>query len=235
MITIARTGSAAAVAAEVRDVPARVLPYAASAALTRTALAAQKLIVERMPSVFDRPTPYTLNATRVVPSTVQTLLARVAVKDQAGRGIAPEAFLLPEVAGGSRSEKRFERALRYAGILQPGERVVPGVDAPLDAFGNLQRSVLSRILAVTAARPSLKRRSKASLAEGTLYFVGAIRGQRGVWRRDGRKLSPILIFVRAQPHYRSRLDFESIARAAAEANFPREFQTAVAALRQRMG
>ena len=84
MLSITRNGSARDLARAARDIPARVIPLAASTALTRTAQHAQRTIVSRLPQVFDRPTPYTLNSTFIVPSTVKTMSARVAVKDAAG-------------------------------------------------------------------------------------------------------------------------------------------------------
>ncbi|XVJ69877.1 MAG: hypothetical protein HEQ39_09640 [Rhizobacter sp.] len=235
MLQITRAGSIADVIAQVRGVPARVIPYAASTALTRTAQASQKKIVGLMPSLFDQPTRYTLNSTRIVPSTVQTLSARVAVKDQAGAGNTPENFLLPNVAGGQRKEKRYERAMRYAGVLLAGERTVLSRSAPRDASGNLPRSELSRIMALTGSRSVSKRRSKASVAGDKAYFVGIVSGQRGVWKRKGRSVEPILIFTRKSPVYRKRFDFEGIARNEANSNFKAEFYRAADALIQRRG
>ena len=230
MLTLTRTGSIAGVIAQVRSIPERVIPYAASTALTRVAQAGQKAIVAALPSVFDRPNAYTLGGTRIVPSTVQTLAARVAVKDQAGAGTVPENYLVPEVFGGARKEKRFERALRYAGILQSGERAILGKSAPVDASGNLSRSELTNVLAVTAARPGAKRVSKAKTAERKQYFAGTVAGQRGVWKREGRKLSAILIFTRKAPNYRKRLDFAGTVQRTADANFEAEFYKAADAI-----
>jgi hypothetical protein len=233
MLQITRTGSIADVIAQVRGVPSRVIQFAASTALTRTAQASQKKIVALMPSLFDQPTRYTLNSTRIVPSTVQTLSARVAVKDQAGAGNTPENFLLPNVAGGQRKEKRYERAMRYAGVLLPGERTVLSRSAPRDTSGNLPRSELSRIMVLTGSRSASKRRSKASVAGDKAYFVGTVSGQRGVWKRKGRSVEPILIFTRKSPVYRKRFDFEAIARDEADRSFKAEFYRAADALIQR--
>lgn len=233
MLKLTRSGSIADVIAQVRSIPAGVIPYAASTALTRVAQAGQKAIIAALPSLLDRPTAYTLGSTRVVPSTVQTLMARVAVKDQAGSGNVPENYLVPEVFGGPRKEKAFEKALRYTGVLQSGERAILGKNAPVDSSGNLSRSELAKVLAVTAARPGAKRISKAKAADRKQYFAGTVAGQRGVWKRDGKKVSAILIFTRKQPTYRSRVDFAGIVQSVVEANFEREFLAAADAIIQR--
>lgn len=240
MLKLSRSGRVADVIREVRDIPARVIPYAASAALTRTVRRAQSAMVAEMPRVFDRPVAYTLNATRVVPATVQTLSARVAVKDQAA-GVVPEHYLLPEVEGGARREKRLERALRYAGILLPGERVMPGDGATLDAAGNLGGIAVGGILRqVQVLQRGGKtigpgRRKRGESGQLQTVFAGAFgrKGTRGVWLREGRRVTPLLIFTRTQPQYRRRLDFTRIAEQAAREHFPAEFSTAAASILKR--
>ena len=242
MYTVSRSGQTiASVIAQIRDVPARVVPYAASTALTRVALAGRAGVLAAMPRVFDRPTPYALRSTRVIPSTVQTLAARVQVNDDfTNNGVAAEDFLFPEVFGGPRKEKRYERSLRYSGILRSGERTVLGQAAPLDAYGNLKASEIQRIL--TAVRGNFdpyqnkttSRRSRKN-AKKAPYFAGAVRGTRGIWKREGRKTLPILIFITKAPVYRQRLDFEGIVKRTADEQFEAEFNKAAAAIVARRG
>lgn len=237
MLTVNRSGSLSAAIREIRDVPARVIPYAASTALTRTARLGQTEIIGAMQREFDRPTRYTLNATRVVPSTIQTLMARVAVKDQAA-GTAPEHYLLPEVEGGPRREKRFERALRFSGLLPRGMFAVPGAGAQLDESGNVPPAMIRRLLRELKAQDKAKgsgKRRRRTARSGEL-FAGQPKGRgnrpTGIWRREGRRLLPVLLFVR-QPRYRSRLDFEGIVKRVAEAHFPDEFRKAAEAIAAR--
>jgi hypothetical protein len=234
MFDVRRSGSMADMVREVRDVSRTWVPYASSAALTKSAQAAQRAIVEEMPRRFDRPVAYTLNAMRVVPSTVQTQSAAVAVKDQAGaRGTRPESYLFPEVEGGPRREKRTERALRLAGLLRPGEWVVPGRAAPLDANGNLTGAYARRLIQTVIAQ---QRGEKGRAPRGKLaFFVGPVgkKGTRGVWERDGRDILPILIFTRKAPTYTSRLPFTEVADKAVRATFPTAFGAELAAIRAR--
>jgi hypothetical protein len=229
MFTVTRsadTGRTAAV--EIRALVATAVPSVTAKALTFTAQRAQREIVATMPKVFaGGATPYTLNATRLETATPQRLFARVAVKDRSSNnGTLPEDYLLPQVQGGGRKEKRFERAMRYAGLLQQGERAVLGEGASVDRFGNLKRGEIQRILTATRSafdpyqRKSGSARSKRN-AKKAPYFGARIGRTWGVWKRIGTQgeIEPILIFVRKLPQYRPRLDFEGIARTVAEREF----------------
>lgn len=234
MLTIRNTaGNIAQVIASMRDIHARVVPYAASTALTRTAqIAAKKDLPDAMRRVFDNPTPFTLNSLFVKPATRESLSARVMVKDSASRGVVPEKFLFPEVAGGGRNEKGFEKALRYGGWLKGGERAIPADDMPRDAYGNVSGPTIRSILA-TLEKPrggaAVKGKRKGRYGGG--LFAGQIGHTRGIWQRDGRSLKPLFIFTTKQPLYRARLDFDGIALQAANTHFKTEFSRAFEEMR----
>ena len=232
MFTVTRSGSMQDAIQQVRDIPARVIPYAASTALTKSAQAAKEAIVGEMGRVFDRPVAYTLNALRVVSSTVETLSARVAVKDQGAR-VPQENYLLPEVEGGRRREKGVERALRYAGYLRPGEFAVPGHDAPLDANGNMTGALVRTLIRAIGSQADGARRApvKGGSKRAT-YFVAALgrKRTRGVWKRTGRTINSMLIFVTKAPTYRPRLDFTGIAQRATLETFPAAFAASAASI-----
>lgn len=231
MFTVTRTGRAADIAAEIRAVASTRVPLATAKALTFTAQRAQQAIKDEMPLVFaGGATRYTVNSTRIEPAAADKLAARVAVKDRTSRnGTLPEDYLFPQVYGGLRKEKRFERAMRYAGLLQGNERAVLGEGAPVDSFGNLKRGEIQRILTATRSafdpyqRKSTSRRSRRN-AKKAPYFAARIGRQWGVWKRISRgEIEPILVFVTKQPRYRQRLDFEGIARQVAEREFEATF------------
>ena len=243
MLTIRNTtGNIAQVIASMRDIPARVVPYAASTALTRTAqIAAKKDLPDAMRAAFINPTPFTLNSLYVEPSNTATLSARVMVKNVSSRGVVPEKFLFPEVAGGGRNEKGFEKALRYAGWLKAGERAIPGDAAKLDAYGNVSgptiRSLLSLIM-TAGARSTTRGRDGKRLKKGRKLandiFIGEpIGGNRpaGIWRREGQRIRPLFIFTSKTPLYRARLDFDGIALQAANTHFKTEFTRAFEEMR----
>lgn len=224
MITIKSTGSIADIISKVQDVPARLVPYAAATALTRCAVIAKTdSLPGAMRRVFDRPTNYALNSLFVQPATKDKLSARVMVKNEAGRGVVPENFMFPEVAGGQRREKGFERALRYGGHLRAGERAMPGQGIKLDAFGNVSGPKVRSVLSAIASQKSTKRRGEV--------FVGEVRGTRGVWQKKAKRgVMPLFIFTRSQPNYAPRFDFTKVASDTANQHFAPEFNRALSAL-----
>jgi hypothetical protein len=230
--------------------------FATAVALTRTArLVADKLRAD-MPQVFDRPTPYTLNALRVRPATRESLTAYVDFRDSAGKGIAADRYLGPQVFGGGRSRKRSEVALSRSGLL-PGKYTVPGAGAELDQYGNVSRGFTVKLLsylqafgeqgyrANAAARTISRVAGVRTSAEGykqiggKVYFVSKGQGSQvrgrpqhlpaGVWQKSGTHgvdVKPVLLFVDA-PHYTPRLDFFGTAEEVFGEHFAPEFSTAL--------
>lgn len=239
MYTVSRsTRSASTAAVELRALVGQAVPTVVAKALTFTVQKAQSAIAAEMSSVFKGgATPYTLKSTRIETATAQDLSARVAVKDRStSNGTLPEDYLFPEVFGGPRKEKRFERAMRFAGLLQGRERAVLGEGAPVDSFGNLKRGEIQRILTATrsAFEPGQRKTASAKSkrnAKKAPYFAARIGKTMGVWKRIGKQgeIEPILIFVTKQPSYTKRLDFEGVARATAQREFEPTFRRLLAA------
>jgi hypothetical protein len=227
----ATTGRSAGV--ELRALVDTKMPLATAKALTFTTQAAQREIVRNIGQVFEGgATRYSLNATRIETATPEKLSARVAVKDRTTNGgTLPEDYLLPQVQGQRRKEKRFERALRFGGLLSSGERAVLGRSAPaglVTAQGNLKVSEVKRILAVArpgaAGRAAKGRRTKREYFAITRQAGAPATATPGIYQRgaDGG-ITPVLVFVRKQPSYRPRLPFDDIARRVAEREFPATF------------
>lgn len=130
------------------------LPYAGSLALNNIAGNVRTALIGKMGDVFDRPTPYTLNSLYVKRATKQNLEAQVRFKDATSKGTPASKYLSPEVTGGARSVKRFERALSSnIGRLQEvmsrlgvTNYFVPGSGAQLDGYGNMVRGQFAQIL-----------------------------------------------------------------------------------------
>lgn len=239
MLTISHSGASIAdVIASVRDVPARIVPYAVSTALTRTAkFAASTALPAEMKKVFASPTAYTLNALRIEPATKDKLSARVMVKNQAS-GIAPENFLQPEVEGGARKQKRVESALRYAGVLRAGQFAMPGAGLDLDANGNVKgaevRTILAALKNIRAVSSARDRKTGKGLRKGRKLandlFVGKPNGgnrPEGIWRREGKRLRSLFIFTNKAPAYAKRLDFSGVVQQVALDRFRPEFEKAL--------
>lgn len=243
MLTITRKGPAISdIAASVRDVPARMVPYATATALTRTAqYAAKTELPAEMRKVFSNPVAYTLNALRIEPATKDTLSARVMVKTEAS-GIAPEKFLLPEVEGGERKHKRLENALRYAGVLRATQFAVPGTGLPLDAAGNVRgsdvRTILTALQGLRGGVGAKGQRAGKGRKLANDLFVGKPRGgdrPDGIWRREGSRIRALFVFTDQAPSYSQRLDFSGVVQRVALDRFRPEFEKALAALQSRGG
>ncbi|MBV5843725.1 hypothetical protein KUT55_32250, partial [Pseudomonas aeruginosa] len=179
------------------DLPAAVL----ADALNHTANQANQALVGEIDQVFDRPTPFTRNAIRILHATSRRLEAALWVKDEkdhASKGQAPEDWVAPQVFGGPRVDKASERNLRARGILPAGMFVVPAEGARLDQYGNMSRGQMIQILSGLGAleyRAGFKgnaTQSARSLAKGhqLAYFVMR-RGRRpiGIAERRGRTLT----------------------------------------------
>jgi hypothetical protein len=234
VVSVKRIGSMRALIDELRDIPKKVIPYATATALTRLAKTVQGEIVKEMPNAFDRPTPWTLNALRTQPATAKKLEARVEVKNvSVGGSIKPENFILPGVFGGPRKEKRFEKALRYQGVLRPGERLVALDETIADAYGNPPRALIESILNRFKVPPSGRRKApgKGGKNSAPFFVVTSKRGPRLLLRREGKggtsNVRSLFVMARRLPKYRRRLDFHGIARKVSEENFPKEFNRAV--------
>ena len=241
MLEIRRSGNMADVIASVRDVPARIVPYAASTALTRTAQHAAKIeLPAEMRSVFGNPVAYTLNSLRIEPATKDTLSARVMVKNS-GAGVAPENFLFPQVEGGGRKHKRAEAAMRYAGVLGAGQFAMPGSGLSLDATGNVKgaevRTILAALKGIRAVSSARNKQRKGRVLENDLFVGKPNGGNRpdGIWRREGQRIRALFVFTNDAPTYGKRLDFTGVVQRVALQRFQPEFQKAMAAMVARGG
>lgn len=220
-----------------------LIPYATSTALTKTAQGLIGRLQDEMRVVFDKPTPYTLNALRLMPATKDKLSARVWFKNEADGAQPASVWLAPEVYGGERRNKPAELQLRARGILPAGMYVVPGEGAELDAYGNIKRGQIIKAMsgvkgfsqsgyqanATDSARSTKKGNAKS-------YFVMKRAGKPiGIAQRTGKKrgdVTMILAFV-AKPRYGERLNFFQIAEEYTREHLPAEFERAMATVRQR--
>ena len=205
------------------NVALRELPFATAVALTKTAKAIQSAEQRAMKRQLDRPKPFTLKSMRIIPAKKSSLSATILFKDTATAGGAPAGrYLRPQVLGGSRRLKRFEKALIGMGAMRTNEFAVPGRRARLNSFGNVSNALIKNVL--TSIR-----------SKGGQFFVPSDRSTlpRGVYQRMARKkLKLIFVFVTDDPDYRKRYDFVGVARKTAMKAFPgihrAEFTKAIA-------
>jgi hypothetical protein len=97
--------------------------------------------------VFQDPAPYTKNSLKVTKTRNHNMQASVWFKEPDRMG---DHYLLPQVEGGERKEKGFERALSHT-------KFIPSDHLPLDRYGNVAPGLIRQILSVLG---------RAELAQG---------------------------------------------------------------------
>lgn len=203
----------------------RRLAASVATALTRTAVAARgRALRDLDSSIIGGPTPYTRRQLRYIGATAARLEAAVgfdiaAITDIRGNvqryasvGDTPASkYMLPQVEGGGRHIKRFERALQAAGAMPAGWQSVPADGAKLDAYGNISRGQIVQILSqvgteLTAGyRRSLPRlrggetaREKRSVLNKRRRAFGRAGGQYVAIPRPKGKLRPGIYLAQAR-------------------------------------
>lgn len=229
----------------------RQLPYVMARALTLTGQDVKNAETRAISAAVQAPTPYTLRAVYLESATARRLQARVWLKN----GNHRQHYLLSLIEGGGRPMKAFEKMLRGAGFMRPNERAVPGKAMQLDAYGNLSRAQINRIVsAITlqgppAPKPVATKRKRASSVSSAGYFFSAgtaskraVFGRygaadqhlpRGIWERrvSGQAVSvrPVLLFV-THSNYSKALDFFGVADRVIPDRWPVHARSSVEAL-----
>ena len=216
------------------------IPTLSMRALNLTADQVKQALVDEMLRSLDRPVPYTLGAPYVFKkATKDNLAVQVYLKD-ATRSGRSEAYLRPQVYGGGRRMKGFEKALNAIGILPNGMYIIPGKNAPLDAYGNVGAGFILQILRYFKAFPEGARRKnlsdekRARMKKGTKtrlgieYFI--LHGREpspGIFSRveygGGVSIRPIFMFVK-QPQYKKRLQWDAVAARVVNENWEKNLK-----------
>ena len=204
----------------------RRLAAALATSLTRTASDIAKGERDAMVRVLDRPRPYTLGGVGLKPASASDLVAEVFLKTDGASGRGAGKYLRPLIDGAQRRMQGWEKKLEGAGVLPAGWRAVPGAGARLDAQGNLDRRQLRqifdqlRLLMGTGPRSRAelaKRRSAAARAGGAFFVLepGKAKAAPGIYSREGRSITPVIVFV-TRSQYRRLFDFYGEAQRVAE-------------------
>lgn len=143
------------------------LPFAARQAVNQTAFGIREAWKRQAAKVFDRPTPFTVNAILyrkagavgggrdvmggVAHRATGNATAEVYIRDEAFKGTPPSKYLLPQVEGGGRRHKGLERLLQARGVLPAGMFAVPGRGVKLNQYGNVPSGQVRQILSQLGA------------------------------------------------------------------------------------
>lgn len=194
------------------DLAKSKIPGAVASAMNTTAFGARDQEQRRMDVRFlGGATPYLKRSVRYEKASPDALAASVYISDESARThtLSPSEILEPQIFGGTRGIKRSERRLRtWAGgnILRPGQYIVPGKGAPLDSRGNISGGQMQRILGYAKAF----RESGYSVTKKTNHHF-VVPG-KGIFKRTGGSIVPVLIFTSHAPSYKPRLDFHETFR-----------------------
>lgn len=229
------------------DLEKKQLPFATMLALNDAMFSVVAAWKEAIPQVFDRPTPFTMNAVLYKKATKDRLFADVYLRDEMRDGTPPARYLNREATGGAREEKPFEFLLRQAGIIGGDEFVVPARGFPLDQFGNVPgnvaRTILSDLQATrdtadrSTAQSRAKRARRKAISKRAVYFesapaLSASQGRtqhlpRAIYQRTatgfGSSVRMAFIIVKGAPRYRQRFDARRFAQQAFSQAFPAAF------------
>lgn len=195
------------VIANMNDLAKTQVPFAAAKALTKTAQDVKEEIVKQMPSFIDRPARWTLNGLYIKPATKEKLIAEVGYKDKTsikvtttnkGQGTPAAYYMEPNVEGGKRNIKGFEKALQYHGVLPKGMYIAPGEACPLDAYGNIPHGLIMQILSYfkasergSGSKSNITPEKKAKLLKGTKktrgfeYILSRGKGEMNIPTESG--------------------------------------------------
>lgn len=244
MITLDVRSDLSRLSSKLTDAERRQLPFTLARALTRAGQAAQRDVRDTIATIYDRPTPFTLRSTFLQPARKANLETAVFFKDFAPKGTPAGRYLAPTLEGQARRQKRSERAfgaaLGYAGLY-----LAPARAAQLDAYGNLNRGQLVKVLSALGAlgEASLSANGSRGKRRGEQYFAvlpGRPQGRGGdsgglppaiyqvVNSAFGRAVRPIYTITRAAPAYRKFWDFADTARSSFDAALPALLDEAVA-------
>jgi hypothetical protein len=230
------------------------LARAVSRALNDSAFAARSAWQDEARRVFDRPTPLTINAVLVKKSTPDNLQAEVFIRDETRGGTPPSQYLLPQVAGGARTQKPFEFISKRARPSKFASYYVPGSSFPRDAYGNVPASVIKQIQAQlqVAERASgfsanetfrsrgrrLRRQAKKGIRGGNFFVLRDDHGKlkaRTIYERIttglGSTVRTVFTAVDSAPVYRKRYDVFKIAREVFDREYALRFARALRGLR----
>lgn len=231
-VSVTITTDTAALRQQLTDLQKIEVPFAAARAATDVAFKVRAGEIAEMRTVFRAPTDWTLGGMVVDKADKSGKPARVRFEDFGGKGTPAGRYLQPQIDGGPRRLTPFERRLSVAGLLRPGEFLVPGAGAERDAGGNLNPGQISKILSdlgtIDTARASPGGRDRGARRGETYRLERPPSGApEGIYlQKGGRKLLAFLI-VR-QPFYRAIFDFGGVARRIIAREFAAAFRANLA-------
>lgn len=220
--------------------------------ITKTLQEIRATEVAEMRRVFNRPSNYVLGAARIQAAEANGITGRAYLATPAGYKQHP---ITPQVVGGSRPTKRFERSLIAKGVMPAGHFAVPTRQA-LNGDGKMRPGLVQQVLAQAAiaqktsgglgvpdrSKKTLRRQlqargraggqfvfvkiKKGKLSPGIYLVSGEYLGKEGGYRRTGA-LTPLFRYV-LRVNYKIRLPFEEIGERIASQRLVKNIESSLA-------
>jgi hypothetical protein len=189
-------------------------PLAVAKALTDTARQVSLVMPEKLRQDIDKPTPFTERAFGWRRADKETLTAAVEIKP-----IQAE-YLRWQIEGGVRKPERKRLKL-------PSEISV-------DVYGNIPRGVVRQLVRRAEQGKGVTKRLgiKAGISTQAGLFYGAPKGGKGralpagIWKREGGRITPVVVFPERSAKYEKLFDFYGHAKRAALARFDANMRAA---------
>lgn len=196
-------------------------------ALDATAFDIREGLQDEMRRVFNNPTKFTLNSLLVTKTKNHNMEAIVWLKEPKRMS---DHYLLPQILGGARKTKGFERAL--------GDTMLyPAKGLKLTKAGNVSRGLIMKILSALGlaeqaagyqanrTKKSAKRNAKKQKDYVQLYKASG-KMPPGVYQRtgkNGRRLKPILLEGKQGASVKARFQFYKVSEVVGSERFTYHF------------
>lgn len=212
------------------DLKKKQVPAATKWAINNTAVLVKEAEEREIRNVFNNPTRFTQNSLWIQWARPGKLEAIVKIKDHAVKGTAASKYLAPEIEGGPRRHKGFEKLLISKGMMPANMYAVPSRTVKRDSYGNVSKGLIQKILSGLQAQRDVHQRARKGSRTSGGYFAGIIGNVHGIWDvkalHDG---GPALLFIYTNtPNYTKRLNFQAVAARVISRSFNKEFGKALA-------
>lgn len=192
------------------------IPKVTKQALNNTGFAGRKLAMRQIRQKFQRPVRRTQRAPLVRMATARDLSVELYINDDPKSGTAPNKYLQPQIDGGRRRPKKYEKALRLRGIIKPNQYSIINENYRTKA-GNISGQRVEQILSQLGAaemtagyQANQTARSKRRAGKSRKQYFPLYRDGRAIGifvRATKKRVDNVMGFDDSAPRYRQRWDF----------------------------
>jgi hypothetical protein len=206
-------------------------PYACARALTMTARDAKVHVQGKLPKIFDRPTPFTINSLYSSYATKKNLYSEVGYREWATKGTPAYKYLSPNVYGLDRPQKASERLLERKGLIPSGSKLVMSKAVRKNQYGNVTGGMYTRILSGLGAhmQAGFTANSRRGSKKARRYFIGTPRGgtmPAGIYERFKGHIRP-LFFIEPRARYKPVFHIQGLVEQAVAKTWAWNFDTSM--------